>query len=158
VTSPAQAAEVTEPELMQAASSLARQYDANYAAKNPAGMAALYAPDGVLVAPSGSVVRGRQALTTYYANRFASGASGHQRHIEALARARCDLESVHFATLSQQFARPPLRLLLGFAIVQLACHSHLNGEPACLRRGCCSKVGPLLRLGRRTRTSPRHRR
>ena len=76
-TSPAQAAEITEPELMQAATSLARQYDANYAAKNPAGMAALYAPDGVLVAPSGSLVRGRQALTTYYANRFASGASGH---------------------------------------------------------------------------------
>jgi uncharacterized protein (TIGR02246 family) len=76
-TSPAQAAEVTEPELMQAATSLARQYDANYAAKNPAGMAALYAPDGVLVAPSGSLVRGRQALTTYYANRFASGATGH---------------------------------------------------------------------------------
>jgi uncharacterized protein (TIGR02246 family) len=73
----AQAAEVTEPELMQAATTLARQYDANYAAKNPAGMAALYAPDGVLVAPSGSLVRGRQALTAYYANRFASGARGH---------------------------------------------------------------------------------
>ncbi len=40
-------------------------------------MAALYAPDGVLVAPSGSIVRGRQALMTYYAHRFASGARGH---------------------------------------------------------------------------------
>jgi uncharacterized protein (TIGR02246 family) len=75
--SPALAADITEPELMQAATTLARQYDANYAAKNPAGMAALYAPDGVLVAPSGSLVRGRQALTAYYANRFASGARGH---------------------------------------------------------------------------------
>src|SRR5256885_9321306 len=36
-----------------------------------------YASDGVLVAPSGSIVRGRQALTTYYASRFASGARGH---------------------------------------------------------------------------------
>jgi ketosteroid isomerase-like protein len=40
-------------------------------------MAALYASDGVLVASSGSIVRGRQALTTYYAGRFASGARGH---------------------------------------------------------------------------------
>jgi uncharacterized protein (TIGR02246 family) len=74
---PASAANVTEAELMDAATALAQQYDANYAAKNPAGMAALYASDGILVAPSGSIVRGRQALTTYYANRFASGARGH---------------------------------------------------------------------------------
>ena len=73
----ASAADVTEAELMQAASALAQQYDANYAAKNPSGMAALYAPDGVLVAPSGSIVRGWQALATYYTNRFASGAWGH---------------------------------------------------------------------------------
>ena len=74
---PAPAADVTEAELMQAATALAQQYDASYAVKNPAAMAALYASDGVLVAPSGSIVRGRQALTTYYANRFASGARGH---------------------------------------------------------------------------------
>ena len=74
---PAPAADVTEAELMQAATALAQQYDANYAAQNPAGMAALYASDGVLVAASGSIVRGRQALTTYYANRFASGARSH---------------------------------------------------------------------------------
>ena len=74
---PAPAADVTEAELMQAATALAQQYDANYAAKNPAAMAALYASDGILVAPSGSIVRGRQALTTYYANRFASGARSH---------------------------------------------------------------------------------
>jgi uncharacterized protein (TIGR02246 family) len=73
----AQAAEVTEAALMQAATELARQYDANYAAKNPAAMAALYAPDGVLVSPAGPLVRGRDALVEYYTKRFASGAHGH---------------------------------------------------------------------------------
>src|ERR1700678_4145832 len=74
---PALAADVTEAELMQAATSLAQQYDSNYAARNSAGMAALYASDGVLLSPSGPIVRGRQALTTYYDKRFASGARGH---------------------------------------------------------------------------------
>ena len=71
------AADVTESELMRAATELGRQYDANYNGKNPAGMAALYAPDGVLLSPSGSIVRGREALATYYADRFATGARGH---------------------------------------------------------------------------------
>jgi uncharacterized protein (TIGR02246 family) len=74
---PALAADVTESELMQAATELGRQYDANYNDKNPAGMAALYSSDGVLLSPSGSIVRGREALTSYYAQRFASGARGH---------------------------------------------------------------------------------
>jgi len=74
---PALAAEVTETELMQAAVALGRQYDANYAAKNPDAMAALYAPDGVLVSPSGPIIRGRDALKAYYIKRFASGARGH---------------------------------------------------------------------------------
>jgi uncharacterized protein (TIGR02246 family) len=74
---PAQAAEVTETELMQAATDLSRQYDANYADKNAAAMAALYAPDGVLVSPSGSIIRGREALKAYYVKRFAAGARGH---------------------------------------------------------------------------------
>lgn len=73
----ASAADVTETELMQAATALARQYDANYAAKDPAGMAALYATDGVLVSPAGPIIRGREALTAYYTKRFASGAKGH---------------------------------------------------------------------------------
>jgi hypothetical protein len=38
---PALAADVTESELMQAATELGRQYDANYNDKNPAAMAAL---------------------------------------------------------------------------------------------------------------------
>jgi uncharacterized protein (TIGR02246 family) len=74
---PALAADVTEAELMQAAIELGRQYDANYANKNPAAMAALYAPDGLLVSPAGPIVRGREALRVYYTNRFASGARGH---------------------------------------------------------------------------------
>ncbi len=76
-TGSAQAAEVTEAALMQAATELAQQYDSNYAAKNPAAMAALYEPDGVLVSPSGPVVRGHDALVEYYTKRFASGAHGH---------------------------------------------------------------------------------
>jgi uncharacterized protein (TIGR02246 family) len=74
---PALAADVTEKELMQAATELGRQYDANYNDKDSAAMAALYSSDGVLLSPSGSIVRGREALTTYYAERFASGARGH---------------------------------------------------------------------------------
>jgi uncharacterized protein (TIGR02246 family) len=74
---PAVAAELTDAELMQAATELARQYDANYAAKDPAAMAALYAADGELVSPSGPIVRGRDALVVYYTKRFASGAHGH---------------------------------------------------------------------------------
>jgi uncharacterized protein (TIGR02246 family) len=70
-------ADVTEAELMQAAIELGRQYDANYANKNPAAMAALYAPDGLLVSPSGPIGRGREALRAYYTYRFASGAKGH---------------------------------------------------------------------------------
>jgi uncharacterized protein (TIGR02246 family) len=71
------AADVTETELMQAAIELGRQYDVNYANKNPAAMAALYTPDGLLVSPSGPIVRGREALQIYYTKRFASGARGH---------------------------------------------------------------------------------
>lgn len=74
---PTVAAEVTESELMQAATELGRQYDANYNSKNPSGMAALYTSDGMLLSPAGPIVRGREALTTYYADRFASGAQGH---------------------------------------------------------------------------------
>jgi uncharacterized protein (TIGR02246 family) len=74
---PALAADVTESELVQAATELGRQYDANYNDKNPAAMAALYSLDGALLPPSGPIVRGREALATYYAQRFASGARGH---------------------------------------------------------------------------------
>jgi ketosteroid isomerase-like protein len=69
----ASAADVTQAELMQAATTLARQYDAHYDAKDPVGMAALYASDGVLVSPAGPIIKGRKALTAYYTKRFASG-------------------------------------------------------------------------------------
>jgi ketosteroid isomerase-like protein len=77
VATTARAADVTEAELMNAATGLAQQYDANYNAKNPVGMAALYASDGILVSPAGPIIRGREALTVYYTKRFASGAKGH---------------------------------------------------------------------------------
>jgi uncharacterized protein (TIGR02246 family) len=62
---------------MQAATQLAHQYDADYAARDPAAMALLYAPNGILVSPAGPIVRGREALRAYYKKRFASGARGH---------------------------------------------------------------------------------
>ena len=71
------AADVTELELMQAATDLGRQYDTNYNDKNAAALATLYALDGVFVTPSGSIVRGRDALKAYYASRFAAGTRGH---------------------------------------------------------------------------------
>jgi uncharacterized protein (TIGR02246 family) len=74
---PALAAGVTETELLQAATELSRQYDAHYAAKDPDGMASVYAGDGELVSPAGPIVRGRDALRAYYVKRFASGARGH---------------------------------------------------------------------------------
>jgi uncharacterized protein (TIGR02246 family) len=77
ITGPASAAAIKEAELMRAATDLAHRYDTNYAAKDPAAMAALYASDGVLVSPAGPIVRGREALLAYYTKRFASGASGH---------------------------------------------------------------------------------
>jgi uncharacterized protein (TIGR02246 family) len=68
---------ITEGELMEAATTLSRQYDASFAAKDPAAMAALYVPDGVLISPAGPIFRGREELISYYTKRFASGARGH---------------------------------------------------------------------------------
>jgi len=70
-SAPTLAADVTESELMQAATELGRQYDTNYNDKDPAAVAALYTSDGVLASPSGPIVRGREALRAYYAQRFA---------------------------------------------------------------------------------------
>jgi uncharacterized protein (TIGR02246 family) len=72
------AAGATQAELMQAATDLAHQYDAHYAAKDPTAMASLYAEDGVLISPAGPIVRGREAIKSYYIKRFASGARGHE--------------------------------------------------------------------------------
>ncbi len=76
-TGSAFAAGVTETELMRAATDLGHQYDSYYAAKDPDGMASVYAGDGVLVSPAGPIVRGRAAIRDYYVRRFASGARGH---------------------------------------------------------------------------------
>jgi uncharacterized protein (TIGR02246 family) len=68
---------LTETELMRAATDLGHQYDLHYAAKDPDGMASVYAADGVLISPAGPIVRGRAAIRDYYVKRFASGAQGH---------------------------------------------------------------------------------
>jgi uncharacterized protein (TIGR02246 family) len=74
---PTPALALTEPELTRVATELSRQYDASYAAKDPAAMAMVYADDGVLVSPPGPIIRGREAIKAYYVKRFASGARGH---------------------------------------------------------------------------------
>lgn len=74
---PVSAAALTDAELQLAATELSHQYDTHYAAKDPDGMASVYASDGELVSPSGPIVRGRAALKDYYVKRFASGARGH---------------------------------------------------------------------------------
>jgi ketosteroid isomerase-like protein len=74
---PASAANLTEAELLQAATELGHQYDTHYAAKDPDGMTSVYAADGELISPAGPIVRGRAALKQYYIKRFASGANGH---------------------------------------------------------------------------------
>jgi ketosteroid isomerase-like protein len=56
------AAGITETELMRAATDLGHQYDSHYAAKDPDGMASVYAADGVLISPLGPIVRGRAAI------------------------------------------------------------------------------------------------
>jgi uncharacterized protein (TIGR02246 family) len=74
---PARAEEVSESSLMQAATALAKQYDAFYAAQDPDGMTKVYAKDAILISPSGAVVRGTDGLKPYYQKRFASGAKDH---------------------------------------------------------------------------------
>jgi ketosteroid isomerase-like protein len=70
------AAEVTQQDLMQAAETLGKGYDDNYNSKNAAGMAALYASDGVLVSAT-AVTSGTDNLKTYYQSRFDAGAGNH---------------------------------------------------------------------------------
>jgi uncharacterized protein (TIGR02246 family) len=68
---------VSEGDVMQAATELAQRYDADYAAKDSAAMAGLYTPDAVLIPTSGPVLHGREAIKTFYAGRFAAGAGDH---------------------------------------------------------------------------------
>ena len=66
-----------DDDVLNAAKMLAAQYDANYAAQDAEAMAKLYTEDGILVSPSGAIIRGRGALVEYYKKRFASGARDH---------------------------------------------------------------------------------
>lgn len=66
-----------DDDLLLAAKGLAAQYDSNYAAKDAEAMSRLYTEDGILVSPSGTIIRGRGALVEYYKKRFASGAHDH---------------------------------------------------------------------------------
>jgi uncharacterized protein (TIGR02246 family) len=77
-----------DEDVLNAAKALAAQYDANYAAQDAEAMAKLYTEDGILVSPSGNIIRGRGALVEYYRKRFASGAHDHHltvtdAHLEA---------------------------------------------------------------------------
>ncbi len=81
-TSASYAAVPTQSELLNAATRLGAQYDANYALQNPVAMASLYAPDGVLVSPAGNIIHGRDALVSYYKSRFANGAVKHHIDIQ----------------------------------------------------------------------------
>lgn len=73
----ASAADTTQAKLMQAATNLGHQYDAHYAAKDPTAMASLFAEDGIFITPAGPILRGREAIKSYYIKRFASGARHH---------------------------------------------------------------------------------
>jgi ketosteroid isomerase-like protein len=72
-------ADVTEPELLTAATELARRWDENFA-KDPKVMASLYTAEGVFISPVGVISRGREAIATHYARRVAPGA-GHRSEV-----------------------------------------------------------------------------
>lgn len=68
-------------DVQSAAARLGQLYDSNYAARNADAMAQLYAEDGTLVSPGGTIVKGRAALKQYYEKRFGSGAKAHHIHV-----------------------------------------------------------------------------
>ncbi len=76
------AAAVSRQELRQGADLIAKQYDEAYNAKSASAMAALYAPNGVLVPPGRPPVEGRQAIMVYYQGRFDHGIGGHVTRID----------------------------------------------------------------------------
>lgn len=77
-TPSSEAAVSQQTSLQDAAVQLGHRYDALYRLKDAVGMAGLYAPDGELVSPAGKLIKGREALVTYYRKRFESGAFGHK--------------------------------------------------------------------------------
>jgi uncharacterized protein (TIGR02246 family) len=72
--------------LQDAAVALGHDYDDFYSKKDVTGMASLYAIDGELVSPGGKIIKGRDALESYYRARFASGATGHKITIQETHR------------------------------------------------------------------------
>jgi uncharacterized protein (TIGR02246 family) len=72
-------ADVTEPELLTAATEIARRWDENFA-KDPQAMASLYTADGVFISPVGVMSRGREAIAAHYAKRVAPRA-GHRSEV-----------------------------------------------------------------------------
>jgi len=90
-----------DDDISNAAKALAAQYDAAYEARDAEAMGRLYTEDGILVAPSGTIHRGRGALIEYYKKRFASGARGHHLSvIDAHAEAGAGFAILHFAVQS----------------------------------------------------------
>ena len=69
---------LTDGALLRGATDLARRYDASYAARDPAALAALYTPDAVLIPTTGPALRGRDAIRAFYAGRFAAGSGDHE--------------------------------------------------------------------------------
>jgi ketosteroid isomerase-like protein len=90
-----------DDDLLAAAKGLAAQYDSNYAAKDAEAMSRLYTEDGILVSPSGTIIRGRGALVEYYKNRFASGAHDHHLTVtDAHMEAGAGFAISHFSVMS----------------------------------------------------------
>jgi uncharacterized protein (TIGR02246 family) len=75
------AASAGDDDIANAADKLGHSYDENYNRHDAAGMAAIYAQDGVLVSPGGAIIRGRSALQSYYQERFATGVRDHASKI-----------------------------------------------------------------------------
>src|SRR5579859_4297793 len=90
-----------DEDVLNAAKALAAQYDANYAVQDAEAMAKLYTEDGILVSPSGTIIRGRGALVEYYKKRFASGAHDHHLTVtDAHMEAGAGFAISHFSVMS----------------------------------------------------------
>jgi len=69
---------ISDADLLRGATELARRYDAGYATRDPAALAAMYTPDAVLIPTTGPALHGRDAIRAFYAGRLAAGAGNHE--------------------------------------------------------------------------------
>jgi hypothetical protein len=76
---------------MQAATALAQQYDANYAARNPSGLAALYAADGRHAA---SKPLTRRLVIQFFAGHTVASARGLKYFLVGYSRAPTHLDDI----------------------------------------------------------------